>query len=48
MYNNDKVNISQKFEHVVGEILSKNFYLVNDRELNINNFRADYKTESGV
>ena len=48
MYNNDKVNISQKFENVVGKILSKNFYLVNDRELNINNFRSDFKTESGV
>lgn len=48
MHNIDKFTISKKFENVVGEILNKNFYLVNDRELNLNNFRADFKTESGV
>ena len=50
MYNNDKVNISKKFENVVSEILSKYVYFVNDsdRELKINNFRADFETESGV
>lgn len=50
MYNNDKVNIGKKFENVVSKILSKYVYLVNDsdREININNFRADFKTESGV